>query len=93
MPEPPPSQLRRLLKEHPHERPRFARAVASLLGAGLVALVALGFLVVWHLIRRGRLIRERLSRPRQVRLPEIEIEIETRTTRADGVGEQGPGPS
>ena len=89
MPEPPPSQLSRLLKEHPRERPRFARAVASLLGAGLVALGAIGFLVVWHLIRRGRLIREGLSPPRKVRLPEIE----PTKPRPDAVEERGSGPS
>lgn len=101
MPEPPPSRLRRLLNEHPRDRSRFANAVASLLGVGLVALVALGFLVVWHLIRRGRLIREGLSPPRKVGLTEFEIETRTKTTLntkptttgADGVEEQGPGPS
>ena len=77
------------MKEHPRERPRFARAVGSLLGAGLVAVGAIGFLVVWHLVRRGRLIREGLSPPRKVRLPEIEP---TQQPRPDAVEEQGSGP-
>jgi len=47
------------------------RAVAVLLGTGLVAFAALGALLLWHVKRRGRLIRERLNSPRIVRLPEI----------------------
>jgi hypothetical protein len=47
------------------------RAVAVLLGTGLVALAALGALLIWHVVRRGRLIRERLHAPRLVRLPEL----------------------
>ena len=35
-----------------------------------MALAALG-LLIWHIIRRGRLIRERLNPPRIVRLPEL----------------------
>jgi hypothetical protein len=64
------SRLRRLLEERPEARSRIGRAVAVLLGTSLVALAALGALVIWHLLRRGRLIRERLSPPRVVRLPE-----------------------
>ena len=45
------------------------------LGAGLVAIVALGSLAIWHLVRRGRLIRERLGAPRDVRLPELDGRI------------------
>ena len=43
----------------------------SLLGTGLVAFAAFGALLIWHIVRRGRLIRERLSAPRVVRLPEF----------------------
>jgi hypothetical protein len=69
--EPPRSRLRRLLDERPEARPRIGRAIAVLLGTGLVALAAFGVLLIWHVVRRGRLIRERLSAPRVVRLPEF----------------------
>jgi hypothetical protein len=55
----------------PRVRTRIGWAAAAFLGAGLVAIVALGSLAIWHLVRRGRLIRERLGQPRDVRLPEI----------------------
>ncbi len=41
--------------------PESPRRLPGLLGVGLLALGVFGFLVVWHLIRRGRLIREGLS--------------------------------
>ena len=44
-------------------------AVADLLGTALVSLALIGGLVVWHLVRRGRLLRERLSPPRIIRMP------------------------
>jgi hypothetical protein len=69
--EPRRSRLRQILDEQPQARPRVGRAVAVLLGTSLVALAALGALVIWHLIRRGRLIRERLNPPREIWLPEI----------------------
>ena len=65
------SRLRQLLDERPEARPRIGRAVAILLGTGLVSIAALGALLIWHFVRRGRLIRERLSVPRVVRLPEF----------------------
>jgi hypothetical protein len=55
----------------PRDRTRIGWAAAAFLSAGLVAIVALGSLAIWHLVRRGRLIRERLGQPRDVRLPEI----------------------
>jgi hypothetical protein len=70
-PEPKGSRLRRILQERPEARPRIGRAVAALLGTALVALAALGALVIWHLVRRGRLIRDRLSPPRIIRMPEL----------------------
>jgi hypothetical protein len=69
--EPRRSRLRQILQERPEARPRLGRAVAELLGTVLVALAVLGALVIWHLARRGRLIRERLGPPRIVRLPEL----------------------
>lgn len=70
-PRPGRTQLRRLL-EKPEARPRVRRAVASLLGVGVVTIAAVGVLLIWHLVRRGRLIRERLGPPRMVRLPDPE---------------------
>ncbi|MGO9470199.1 MAG: hypothetical protein ACLQIB_25155 [Isosphaeraceae bacterium] len=69
--EPRRSRLRQILDEQPQARARVGRAVAVLLGTSLVALAAIGALVIWHLIRRGRLIRERLNPPRKVSLLEI----------------------
>jgi hypothetical protein len=65
--EPRRSTLRRILDENPEARPRVGKAIAALLGAGLVTLTALGGLLIWHIMRRGRLIRERLNPPRIVR--------------------------
>src|SRR5262249_25135424 len=65
------SRLRRILDERPEARPRLGRAVAALLGTVLVALVAIGALLLWHVRRRGRLIRERLAAPHNVRMPEV----------------------
>jgi hypothetical protein len=42
-------------------------ASMTLSGIGILAV-----LVMWHLARRGRLIRERLGPPRSVSLPEPE---------------------
>jgi hypothetical protein len=47
-------------------RRRVGRAAATWLALALASIVTLGSLVVWHLIRRGRLIREGLGPPRIV---------------------------
>ena len=57
------SQLSRILEERPEARSRLGRAVAALLGTFLVAVAVFGGLLIWHILRRGRLIRERLMRP------------------------------
>jgi hypothetical protein len=54
----------------PSERARIGRAVVGLLGWGLVASAVLGLLALWHLIRRGRILRANLAQPRSVSLPE-----------------------
>ena len=59
--------LRRILDENPKALPRVGKAIAALLGTGLVTLVALGGLLIWHTMRRGRLIRESLNSPPVVR--------------------------
>ena len=56
----------------PEERIRIGRAVATLLGWGLVATAVLGLLALWHLVRRGRVIRANQPPPKLVSLPEIE---------------------
>ncbi len=56
----------------PEERVRIGRAVVSLLGWGLFASVTLGILALWHLVRRGRLLRANQPPPKPVSLPEIE---------------------
>jgi hypothetical protein len=63
--------LGRILREGPEARRRLARAVAALLGTALIALGAIGVLLIWHVVRRGRLIQERLDPPRNVRMPEL----------------------
>ncbi|MHC5543318.1 hypothetical protein ACYOEI_34275 [Singulisphaera rosea] len=89
MPEPRKSKLSQILKEHPDERPRIARAVASLVGIGLVSLTTLGLLVIWHVHRRARLIRERLNPPRIVRLPDLGPEPDSGTDSTEFVS-RGP---
>jgi hypothetical protein len=69
--EPKRSRLRQILDERPEARPRLAKAFAELLGTILVALVAISALLIWHLVRRARLIRERLNPPRVVELPDF----------------------
>ncbi len=69
--EPPRTRLRQLLDD-PKARGPVAQAVARLLAVVVVSIGVIGVLVIWHLIRRGRLIREGLSPPRNVSLPEPE---------------------
>ena len=71
MPGPAPSRLRRLL-ERPDARRKVVRAVGSLLGVGIATIGVIGALMIWHLVRRGRLIREGLNPPRVVHLPGLE---------------------
>jgi hypothetical protein len=59
--------LRRILDQNPEALPRVGKAVAALLGTSLVTLAALGGLLIWHIMRRGRVIRESLNSPRVVR--------------------------
>ena len=68
--------------------PRVSRAVASLLAASVVAIAVLGALVIWHLVRRGRLIREGLNPPRPVRWPDVETD--RRTSRARTLSRRRP---
>jgi hypothetical protein len=69
--EPKRSRLRQILDEQPEARPRLAKAFVYLLGTTLVAVTAMSVLLIWHLMRRARLIRERLNPHRVVKLPEL----------------------
>ncbi len=61
-----------------------SRAVVSLLTTAVIAIAALGTLLIWHFVRRARLIRAGLNPPRPVRWPEINREPAPRTgTGAD----------
>jgi len=64
--EPGRSELRRILEEKPEARGRLGRAVASLGLMTLVTIAALGLLLIWHMKRRARLIRESLGPPKDV---------------------------
>lgn len=70
MPEPRRSQLRRLL-DRPEARPRVRRAVWALMSTAVVSIAAIGALLIWHLSRRARLIREQLKPPRRSDFPDI----------------------
>ncbi len=48
----------------PEDRRRIGRALVPLLGWGLAATALLGLLTLWHLIRRGRVLRANLPLPR-----------------------------
>lgn len=52
-------------------RRRIGRAVAAWMALALTAVVTVTTLIVWHLVRRGRLIRETLPPPRAGILPEL----------------------
>lgn len=65
-----PSRLRQLL-DNPEARPRVRKAVVSLLSVVVASIGVIGVLLIWHLVRRGRLIREGLAPPKDVRLPDI----------------------
>jgi hypothetical protein len=69
--EPRRSWLSRIIGRGPAARQRLGEAVAALLGTALVALAAIGGLAIWHLVRRGRIIRERLDPPKIVRMPQL----------------------
>ena len=73
--QPPRSRLRKILDEKPEARPRIGKAIAALLGTGLVTLAAMGILLIWHIRRRAALMRERLNPPRVV--PPLEIPGQT----------------
>jgi hypothetical protein len=69
--EPRRTRLGQILAERPEARPRLKNAVSSLIGTALVAFAALGILLIWHLRRRAQLIRDRLTPPRKVSLPDL----------------------
>ena len=56
----------------PGARRRVKRLAATWMGLVLAAMSTLSALILWHLIRRGRLLRENLGPPREVRWEEID---------------------
>jgi len=66
----PKTPLARILHEHPEARGRISQAVVALSTALLLALAALGVLLIWHLRRRAALIRSRLGTARGGPLPD-----------------------
>ncbi len=56
----------------PEERIRIGRAAVVLLGWGLVASALLGLLALWHLVRRGRILRQGQPPPKPAPLPEVD---------------------
>jgi hypothetical protein len=75
MAEPRRDRLRQLLDD-PKARGPVTQAVARLLAVVVVSIGVLGALVIWHLVRRGRLIRDRLPPPRDAGLPELTSETD-----------------
>ena len=73
--EPKRSQLSRLLKQSA-ARGRVSRAVAALLATSVASIAVLGALLIWHLVRRGHMIRQNLAPPRPVRWPVLEPQAE-----------------
>ncbi|MBV8488458.1 MAG: hypothetical protein JO161_09280 [Planctomycetaceae bacterium] len=67
--EPERSRLGQILAERPEARPQFQDAVAGLLATALATIAVLGLLLIWHLRRRARLIRQRLAHLHDIRLP------------------------
>lgn len=61
-------------------RRRLGRASAELLAAVLAAVAGIGGLVIWHLARRGRVLREGLGPPRPVRWPVSENDRDPQAT-------------
>jgi hypothetical protein len=51
---------------------RIARVTATWGALALGSIVMMTVLIIWHLIRRGRLIREGLQPPREVGLVELQ---------------------
>lgn len=71
--EPSKTRLGRILAERPEARHRLARAVGGLLAVTLVTVAAMGVLLIWHLRRRARLIREQLAPRCDVTLADLEV--------------------
>jgi len=55
----------------PSNRREAAKAVKLWAGVTLSSVSILGALTIWHLVRRGRVLRESLGPPKVVKLPEI----------------------
>lgn len=65
-----PRTLREVVAEDPEARRMVGRVYAELLAVLLVAIAGISGLLLWHLARRGRILRSRLSQPRPVDWPD-----------------------
>lgn len=54
----------------PLKRRRVGRALALWSGVTLTGLAAVAALAIWHLLRRGQRVRDRLGPPREIDWPE-----------------------
>ncbi len=63
----------------PDARRHVRRLAATWMGLVLVTASTLAALILWHLVRRGRLLRENLAPPREVRWEAIDSTDRTRT--------------
>jgi hypothetical protein len=64
----------------PEERRRIGRTAAAGLFATLASISCLGALVVWHLIRRGRILRSLVASPKPGVAPELSSRPADRTS-------------
>jgi hypothetical protein len=63
----------------PDDRVRIGRAVVGLLGWALIASATLGILAIWHLVRRGRVLRANQPPPKVVLHLEVASNSESET--------------
>lgn len=66
---PRPRAPRPLVQRSPEERRQIVDALRLWVGITLVGIIGLASLVVWHVVRRGRILREGLGPPRVVDWP------------------------
>lgn len=55
----------------PGGRKQVGRAIQMWVAVTLGGVAILGALVIWHLVRRGRRVRERLGPPREILWPDV----------------------
>ncbi|MEW4570187.1 hypothetical protein AB1L88_20160 [Tautonia sp. JC769] len=88
----PPRPLRNVIAEDPAARRRIGRAYAEFLAVVLVAIASITALVLWHLARRGRILRQNLGQPRRISWPDPDEQRHGNPDR-DRDGDQTETPS